>query len=266
MDYNYHTHTSRCSHASGSMEEYVLRAIEGGIKYMGFSDHMPFMYPDGKEAGFRVPIAQAKEYVAEAIGLREKYRDCTNINVGFEMEYYASHFEEMLRSAVEYGAEYLILGQHHVNLETFLQTKRSSYANWASDEELSDYVRSVTEAMRTGVFTYVAHPDVIRYNGSEQTYAEQMRRICIASVETGTPLEINFLGIREKRDYPREDFWKLAGEYGCPVTFGFDAHNVQSAYDGESLLVAMGLVKRYKLNYIGRPPLMSVADKASKLL
>ena len=36
---NFHTHTTRCLHASGSDEEYVLKAIELGYKTLGFSDH-----------------------------------------------------------------------------------------------------------------------------------------------------------------------------------------------------------------------------------
>ena len=40
--YNYHTHTYRCGHASGTDEEYVLAAIEAGFKVLGFSDHGPY--------------------------------------------------------------------------------------------------------------------------------------------------------------------------------------------------------------------------------
>lgn len=35
---NYHTHTTRCYHASGKDEEYVKAAIKAGIKELGFSD------------------------------------------------------------------------------------------------------------------------------------------------------------------------------------------------------------------------------------
>ena len=35
---NYHTHTWRCRHADGTEREYVERAIEGGLKILGFSD------------------------------------------------------------------------------------------------------------------------------------------------------------------------------------------------------------------------------------
>ena len=41
---NYHMHTKRCMHASGSDEDYVLAAIEGGYEEIGFSDHSPWQY------------------------------------------------------------------------------------------------------------------------------------------------------------------------------------------------------------------------------
>lgn len=258
MDYNYHTHTFRCRHAKGSMEEYVLRAIEGGIKYMGFSDHVPFRYPTGQEAFFRVPIAEVGDYMDEAVRLREKYRDVIEIKIGFEMEYYAPHFEQMLSEAVKYGAEYLILGQHHPSVENAYPNEKSSFSPNITDEDLIAYVESVVAAIDTGVFTYIAHPDAIRYGGSLELYEEQMSKICAASVKMGTPLELNFLGIRSKRAYPREDFWRLVGRFGCPVTFGFDAHDVQSAYDCESLSTAMEIVKLYNLNYIGKPELRPI--------
>ena len=47
MNYNYHTHTFRCNHANGTPEEYIQRAIENGINYIG----MPklILLKEGKE-------------------------------------------------------------------------------------------------------------------------------------------------------------------------------------------------------------------------
>ena len=88
MQYNYHTHTYMCGHASGTPEEYIERAIKCGIKHMGFSDHSPFIFPDGYESPHRVPCAGAREYVSMLCDLREKYKEYFDINIGFEMEYY----------------------------------------------------------------------------------------------------------------------------------------------------------------------------------
>lgn len=253
MNYNYHTHTFRCRHASGTPEEYIQRAIQGGIKYMGFSDHFPFAFPDGRESGYRVPIAEVKDYFSELNVLREKYRDQIDIKIGFEMEYYPTYFDDMLNNAVAYGAEYLILGQHFIGEE--YPNGMPSGRGTKEIAHLQEYVSCVVSAIQSGAFTYVAHPDIFVFQGEQAVYDREMRKICQASKEYNVPLEINFLGIRETRFYPHEEFWKIAGEVGAPVTFGCDAHTVQSACDPESVEKAKQLVQKYHLNYIGMPNL-----------
>ncbi len=251
MNYNYHTHTFRCHHASGTPEEYILRAIEGGIKYMGFSDHIPFAFPDGYESGYRIPSAEINEYFSDLYTLREKYKDKLNIKIGFEMEYYPRYFDEMLETALTAGAEYLILGHHCLGSEYpdgFWCTHQTD-----STDHLKEYVSNVTDAIKSGVFTYVAHPDIINFTGDNGVYEQEMRKICIVSREKNVPLEINCLGIRDNRRYPKEAFWKIAAQEKSPVTIGFDAHDPASAFDGESMVKAKEIIKKLGLNYIGKP-------------
>ena len=253
MDYNYHAHTTRCSHATGTEESYIEKAIAGGIRYMGFSDHMPLRFPDGHESYYRVPFDQGREYVDTIKALAEKYADKIELRVGFEMEFYPDYFADMVHNAKAFGAEYLILGHHFLRQEYpngLGVTKENS-----NPDDLEEYVTGVITAMETGVFTYVAHPDSFRFVGDENLYREQMRRICVRARELNMPLEINFLGIRMGRHYPNERFWEVAGQEQSPVTFGFDAHDTDAACDLDSLAAAQALVDRYKLNYIGRPKL-----------
>ena len=113
----------------------------------------------------------------------------------------------------------------------------------------------VIAGMRSGAFTYVAHPDMFLYTGDAADYEREMRRICVASRETGIPLEINFLGLRDHRSYPNEAFWKIAGEERSPVTFGHDAHRAIDAYDPDSICKAHSRVSKDGLAYIGKPKL-----------
>ncbi len=253
MDYNYHTHTVYCSHATGSMEEYVQNAIKGGIRYMGFAEHAPFRYPDGHETWFRLAMVDIPDYFQEVNRLREKYQGQIELSVGFEMEYYPEYFESMLELARKSGAEYLILGQHYMAPEhpDGVHVMEKDY----EFEHLRSYVKLILEAMETGAFTYIAHPDMYQFVGDNLRYREEMRKICIASRRLNLPLELNLLGIRDNRIYPKEAFWKVAGEEGAPVTFGLDAHEGKDACDEESFKVAMGMVKKYGLNYIGKPEL-----------
>lgn len=257
MDYNFHTHTWRCSHASGTEEEYIIRAIENGIRYMGFSDHMPFRCSDGyEEISVRVPTDLAMDYCQELRVLREKYRDRIEIYIGFETEYFPDEFDRMLNNARTFGAEYLILGQHYVMPEH----PNGKHSSIPTDDvsALEAYAKSLVDAMETGVFTYVAHPDVFHFTGDTETYQKVMRKVCVASRVLNVPLEINFYGIRDNRYYPTEAFWEIVGQECSPVTFGFDAHDARSAYDGASLERAQQLVKKYHLSYIGKPPIIRI--------
>lgn len=254
MTYNYHTHTARCGHATGTEEEYILRAIEGGITHMGFSDHAPYRFPDGFQSHYRIPMEQAQDYFSTLYALHEKYKKQIDLKIGFEMEYYPSHFSAMLDTARSLGCEYLILGQHFSGDE---RPKGFYVANPTQDISLlREYTNNVLAAMETGVFTYIAHPDIFHFTGDAAVYESAMRNICVAAREHNLPLEINFLGIRSGRHYPREGFWAIAGQEQSPVTFGFDSHDVQAAYDPASLDTAMALVDKYHLNYIGRPRLV----------
>ncbi len=255
MNYNFHTHTYHCHHASGTPEEYVQRAIQNGITEMGFSDHFPLMFEDGSENSARVPVAEAKTYREEILSLKEKYKDQIKIFLGFEMEYYRALFPEMKQKAIAYGAEYLLLGEHYTLPENTPETNRHTCRLTTNRNDLIFYTDTVIEGMKTGAFTYVAHPDVLNFSADEALIIKEAKRLAAASVETGIPLEINFLGIRDGRHYPSLTFWRAAAELNPPVTFGFDAHTVESAYDGASLEVAKKMAKELGLNYIGKPTL-----------
>lgn len=246
MNYNFHAHTVLCNHATGTQREYIEKAIECGIKRMGFSEHIPFKFPDGHESSHRCSVNDVEKYISETNKLKEEYKDKIELHVGFEIEYSPKYFSEMVNNAKKWGAEYLILGQHFV-FEEYPE------AIWSITEtndvsRLKEYVKCVIEAMKSGVITYVAHPDIINFKGSKEIYEEEMRKICKASKETDVPLEINLLGIRDKRNYPYMDFWKIAGEEKSPVVFGFDAHDVDGAGDMNSLLIAEKIVSEYNLN------------------
>ncbi|MBQ5607827.1 MAG: histidinol-phosphatase [Oscillospiraceae bacterium] len=259
MDYNYHAHTFRCGHATGTPEEYVLWAIEHGVRYMGFSEHAPFRFPNGFESSYRLPVAEIDDYMAESKRLAEKYKDRVQLRIGFEMEYYPDFFPQMLKTVTDCGGEYLILGQHYPENELSNQPHSTKASD--SEQRLRSYVSCVLEGMKSGYFSYVAHPDVLHFTGDPKLYNREMRKICVASRELNIPLEINFLGLREGRHYPNPVFWKIAGEEQAPVTFGCDAHDIRSAFDADSLRKAQEMVEKYGLNYIGIPQICPIQKK-----
>lgn len=256
MDYNYHTHTTRCRHASGSDEEYINHAIEAGIKHLGFSDHAPYIFPDGYENRYRVQMCDGEKYIRELSELREKYKDKIEISIGFEMEYYPLYFDEMLNIARNLGAEYLILGQHFILSEHPEGVGAGGPTD--NEEHLKIYVDEVIRAMKTGVFTYVAHPDVMCFTGDDEVYEREISRLCLAAREYDVPLEINLAGVRYNKFYPADKFWRIVGKIGAPVTIGYDAHIHTDLLNKEQLSVARRIIERHNLNYIGMPKLRKI--------
>ena len=108
----------------------------------------------------------------------------------------------------------------------------------------------VIKAIKTGVFSYIAHPDLFNYEPECEEYKRETRRLCEAAKEYDIPLEINLLGIDENRWYPNDTFWQIAGEVGNKVIFGCDAHSAERAYDGESLKKAEKIAEKFGLTVI----------------
>lgn len=245
---NYHCHTSRCNHATGTDEEYVRRAVEGGLQIMGFSDHNPYWYPGEYYSRHRMKPEELEEYCQSVLSLREKYASRLQLHVGLEVEYYADLFPEFIRRLQDSPVEYMILGQHYLSSEE----GGTWYSGRATEEEqrLEQYCDQVLEAIYTGLFTYIAHPDLLRYAGPEEIYNRHIRRLCQGANACGVPLEINFLGLQEGRWYPNERFWRLAAEENCQVVLGCDAHQPDRAWAPETEKRALEIISKYGLQLL----------------
>lgn len=219
---NYHTHTWRCKHAKGTEREYVETAIEAGMKILGFSDHTPYPFPGGYCSSFRMEVDKLESYVTVVNALRREYARDIEIHLGLETEYYPAYFEDLLRLIEPYGIEYMLLGQHFIRNEL-----GGSYNGVPSSsvEDLRQYASELCEAMKTGRFLYLAHPDLFHFTGSRAVYEQEMKPVIETANSLNIPLEINLLGLGTGRHYPNEVFWKLAGKLGATAVIGCDAHN-----------------------------------------
>lgn len=245
---NLHTHTPRCNHAEGAEQEYVECALEAGLEILGFSDHAPYLFPGSYYSHFRMRPEQLEDYVRTILALREAYRGKIEIPLGLELEYYPALLPQLLPILKDQPIDYLILGQHCLGNEV-----NDHYSGRASGDKrhLERYCSQVIEAMHTGLFTYLAHPDLLYYAGSDEAfYRSQMRRICREATQCAIPLEINLLGMLENRHYPNDRFWEVAAEENCSVVLGRDAHAPWQLLEHSYEARALELVRRYGLDLL----------------
>ncbi len=236
IEYCYHAHTTRCGHAEGSEEEYVLAAIKAGIKRLGFSDHV--FLPGIFQPRVRGSYECLEEYINTIRSLKEKYKDQIEIVVGFEAEYgdyYADYYKWLLDTK---KIDYLIMGQHYF-------IKERDLLLFPSCEDYADFV---IKGLESGLFKYIAHPDIfVMFNrGWDNSLEPIARRILKKCEETHTPIEINVLGLVGGREYPCDEFFELAREYNVQVVVGVDAHAPEH-FSKENFELAIEFAKKHHL-------------------
>ena len=255
MRANYHTHTWRCNHAIGTEEEYVNAAVEQGFEILGFSDHTPQVFPEGYVSKVRMEPGELPNYCRIVRSLRDRYSDKIRIHVGLEAEYYPALFSDLIPMLQDQGIEYLLLGQHFLGNE---QNQHYNGAPTGDEDILRRYCEQSMDAMQTGVFTYFAHPDLIRFQGDHATYRKHMRRLCQEAKSCGLPLEMNLLGLWSGRNYPDMRFWAMAAEEGCQAILGWDAHAPEQLAKTDSERVLRRAAKSMGLELLDTVPFRSI--------
>lgn len=234
---NYHTHCNKCMHAGGTEEEYVIEAIKNKFDILGISDHVPYK---GDMYGSRMGYSAYKEYLYELTRLKDLYKDKIQIYRGFESEYlpeFYSYYEELL---ADENCDYLILGQH------FFTRKDGNlqyvYDIQDSTELYIEYANSVVEAMNTGFYKMVCHPDVIGVGDFviDDNYMRAFDIMLNDASKKGYVLEYNANGHRrqikshggvDRGDYPLKELWSMIEGTDIPVIVGSDCHSVDALYD-----------------------------------
>ncbi len=229
MKCNYHTHTTRCKHAFGEDEAFVQAAITAGFDELGFADHAPWPYRSDFVSHIRMSMDQLPDYVASIRSLREKYAGQIQLHIGLECEYFPSYADN-LRRLLDSGVEYLILGAHFNDTD---ETNPYVAPPCKEDDVVKRYTENCIVAMETGMFRYIAHPDLFMSQRSEDEFnsvcQDAARDIALCAKAHHMPLEYNLMGLLMQlegpwRGYPSNSFWQYVRPYAGDVLLGVDAH------------------------------------------
>lgn len=261
----YHTHTYRCRHATGDVPDYLKAAKKAGILELGFSDHCP--YPDRRWSESRMDLEELDGYIRAADGAREAAKDFEipmKVFTGLECEWgpdiHGFLVDELLGRR---SLDYLAVGIH-----TYLHKGewRDSFLI-SQPKELVSFAETSVKAMESGLFAFLAHPDLFCFNWApwDENAVSCAKDILAAAQATGTPMEINGYGFRKpkvrgdkghRRPYPHEGFWDLAREYDIACVVNSDAHRpvdiAAGLEEGKSFGAERGLRILEKLDLTSR--------------
>jgi histidinol-phosphatase (PHP family) len=247
---NYHTHTYRCKHASGDVIEYAGEAVRAGLDTLGMSDHCPL--PDDRWSHIRMPIEELEDYERAIEVARQAYPELTIVK-GLECEWVPelrNYYEDVFLRDNRFS--YLIGGIHW-----FLVEDEWLDINRFTPSTLVRFAEFTIEAMESGLFLFLAHPD--NFGSGYPDWDENARSCALDILEAAErlqiPLEINGYGLRKsmietttgekRRKYPWIPFWECAAEYDISVVCNSDAH--KPADVGRSIDECIAIAEYYNL-------------------
>lgn len=257
---NYHTHIYLCKHATGNVEDYVKKAIALNYQELGFSDHGPLSI-------IQISRRMNKEeyrniYLKELALAKAKYGDKLSIKTAVEVEYFPSCIPEYLAYLRE--LDYLVLGQHDIIKGNQVV---SLYSSEFKEDDLVIYQDMIIEALKTGLFKILAHPDLFMFRLREYTNLASMvsANIIQACYDNNCYLEFNANGLRKyqkKKDsqiictYPYPTFWLQVKEFqdthpDFKVIISDDCHAVEDFHD-ECTLKAVEILDQLQIKYVDK--------------
>ena len=257
ITYTLHSHTYRCGHASGDIEDYAKEATRLGFNILGVSDHV--FLPYVSQPWMRGEYEELLGYIETYKEVKEKYKDSLHMFLAFECEYIPKYLDYYASLLKYYEFDYLLCGQHmtfDVNGQTEIYFNYSSLDNIKGIKRYRD---DVVLAIKSGLFLYIAHPDLFMYTVTKITpeIVEVFNDIIDASIKYEVPLEINYSGYyRNKSDlahgtigYPCKEFWKIAKAKGAKMIFGGDYHSIEAMSDNYTLNKLNSLIEELDISF-----------------
>ena len=228
IDEAFHIHTVRCGHASADQAEaYVQEVCRLGLKRVTFTDHGPF---PGNPFSGRMRMEELDDYEKELKALRKQYGGQIDIRIGLEIEYlpeYRSYYE-MLHERFNL----LLLGQHHTSLPDGRYTFDTSVSKALAYHRL---IESIPEAIETGLFSAVAHPERDFHEDDRWTEkdTEIKNAIFAAALQHHVKAERNAALMESGGKHQR--FWQDIPEQ-ITMVYGVDAHCPEDIHQRLKLL------------------------------
>jgi len=230
-----HNHTLLCNHATGSIEEFTKEAIEKKIDIFGFSDHAPMKFDEK----YRMSFKQMKQYEAQVLHVKEKYKTEIEILLGYEVDYIEDYMDERVMKA---KVDYLIGSVHFLNYWGFDNPEFiGEYQNHNIDKIWEDYFKAIEEMAKSNLFDIVGHIDLIKvFKYLPKKEIKFIAKNAIKAIKkSNMVVEINSAGLRKPINeiYPSSDIMELLVDFDIPITFSSDAHRIEEiSYKKDEIL------------------------------
>jgi histidinol-phosphatase (PHP family) len=229
-----HVHTKLCHHARGEMEEYVLAAINQGLRKLVFLEHLEV----GIDYFESTWLTEADFYFYHEEGkrLQDKYSGNLEIGLGVEVGYNPNSLGETLKRLNLHTWDRIGISYHfmdtdskHLNLVSSKQVNIKALDQFGVDKVVNRYYKELLDAVEKLPGQVLCHIDaVMRHHPNVVITPEHnalIDNLLDSVARKDMSLEVNTSGYRIKDEpYPSLDILRKAVKKNIPLVAGSDAH------------------------------------------
>ncbi len=243
-----HIHTARCHHAVGTMEEYVLAAIDADLRKICFLEHME----EGIIADRITWLSESDfdAYLEEGNTLKKRYEQKIIVELGVEVGYNPEHANVLQKRVLSRNWDRIGLSYHfhkpagydrHLNLVSKRDYRLLQLNVKDAGKIEEEYYLTLAEAIDVIPADVICHLDgVLRYHPLRQEMEQPwplIRSLLDKMKDKGIALEVNTSGLAIRGEiFPERKILAMAAELGIPLVAGSDAHKPeQVGYGFDSL-------------------------------
>ena len=233
---DYHMHTLRCGHATGTPAQYVEQAVRRGLSEIGFSDHAPL--PEHLRNGITMAPDEVESYLDDLAALGSRYKGSMIIRTGFEVDFpLHPTFDRSLLT--DPRIDYLIGSCHFLDEWPF---DHPDFVDEFDRRDINDiyaaYYSMLGDLADSRMFQILGHMDLVKKFGhrAKRDFSREVELLAKKLKASGIAVEINTAGLLKPvaEMYPAREIVGILFRQDVPVTLGSDAHtpeNVGYAFD-----------------------------------
>ncbi|AIQ73100.1 MULTISPECIES: histidinol-phosphatase HisJ family protein [Paenibacillus] len=233
MKFDYHTHHNRCGHATGTVRDYVIAAIEKGLQVIGISDHTPAFaleedlpWPGGAMAKSEFPA-----YVDEVLALKKEFAGQIDVMLGIEADFLPDSLDIYRSVIASYPFDYVIGSIHNFGGISIYDGEYWDGLDQAGKLATKNlYYDYVSQSAKSGLYDILGHVDALKryFPGYSGLWTEALDFTLQTVAASDVVLEIN---TSDDNCVPDTAFLERALFHGVKVTIGSDAHEPERVGD-----------------------------------
>ena len=249
---DYHLHSGLLDHTDDDLRDIIKTVDDIGFEEVAITEHFNFLFAknpnkiteDHDTLFFQKDLipndGRKTTDLTSYFNLIEKLDDEFNLKVlkGLEVDYFKEYENDIKQCLSQYKIDIVLGSCHYITCKDipFLHVGDSDQVSFFIEKFgerklYHDYFNNVLWAVKSGLFDYMAHLDLLKKGFKNYDYKKAepyINKILKEMIKRGVGLEINISGLKYTGEtYPARNFIKKYQQLGGKnISLGSDSHSI----------------------------------------